>query len=440
MRIGLIFPLTDHFGRLYPAVDLRQSLNFNMKTFRTLLFWTHLALGVAAGAVVLVMCVTGVALTYEKQMLEWSDARAYRSVPPSEGARPLPPETLLATVASVRPGAAPIGLTRRADPSAPVTVALEGNGSLLVDGYTGAVFGPPPTGLRGPFRTLTNWHRWLALEGASRSTGKAITGAANLAFLFIVVSGMYLWLPRLWTWVQVRQVVWFRGGLAGKARDFNWHNAIGIWSAIPLAIVVAGAVPISYGWASALVFRLAGEAPPTPPAQAGPAPAGRPGGAGGPGAPGARRGGGERGERREPRPVDTTGLDAAFAAALAEAGEWRSMSVRLAGPPTAPFVVTVDAGYGGQPQYRTTVTVDRATAAVVKREGYADQSAGRQWRTWLRFAHTGEFYGLTGQTVAGVVSAGGAVLVYTGIALTLRRFLAWRRRRTLSREDRRAAA
>ena len=47
----------------------------------------------------------------------------------------------------------------------------------------------------------------------------------------------------------------------------------------------------------------------------------------------------------------------------------------------------------------------------------------------MRFAHTGEVLGLAGQTVAGVVSAGGVVLVWTGIALALRRFLAWIKRR-----------
>jgi uncharacterized iron-regulated membrane protein len=39
----------------------------------------------------------------------------------------------------------------------------------------------------------------------------------------------------------------------------------------------------------------------------------------------------------------------------------------------------------------------------------------------LRFAHTGEVLGLTGQTLAGLVSLASVVLVYTGIALALRR-------------------
>jgi hypothetical protein len=37
--------------------------------------------------------------------------------------------------------------------------------------------------------------------------------------------------------------------------------------------------------------------------------------------------------------------------------------------------------------------------------------------------------GVVGQTIAGLVSLGAAVLVWTGLALSLRRFAAWRGRR-----------
>ena len=375
-----------------------------MATFRSLLFWTHLVCGVAAGVVILLMSVTGVALTYEKQMLEWADARAHSWVPPSDGAMPLPVETLLAAVVAARPGAAPTGVTRRADPAAPVTVTLEGNRALLVHPYTGAVLGEPSPGLRAFFRATTNWHRWLALEGASRATGRLVTGVANLLFLFIVVSGIYLWVPRLWTRLQFTRVLWFRRGLPGKARDFNWHNVIGSWTALPLAMVIAGAVPISFPWASDFVYRLAGDTPPAP------AP------------PAARR------ADVPAAPVSFAGLDAAWAAAEAQVPEWRAISTRLGGSPDAPFTLTVDAGYGGQPQKRGTLTVDRASGAVRSWETFEALSPGRRARSWLRFAHTGEYYGLTGQTVAGLVSAGGAVLVYTGLALAWRRFMAWLRR------------
>ncbi len=42
----------------------------------------------------------------------------------------------------------------------------------------------------------------------------------------------------------------------------------------------------------------------------------------------------------------------------------------------------------------------------------------------MRFAHTGEEYGVVGQTIAGLASLAACFLVYTGFALAWRR-LVW---------------
>lgn len=385
-----------------------------MTLFRSLLFWLHLATGVLAGVVILVMSVTGVALTYEKQMLEWAD-RPVRTTPGGAEGTPLAPEALVAAALAARPSGAVTTMTRRAAPGTPVTVSFGNGSALLLEQVGGAVLGEPSPRLRAFFRTMTAWHRWLALEGTGRATGRSVTGAANLAFLGIVVSGLYLWVPRIWTRRQVAQVAWFRRGLTGKARDFNWHNVIGIWAAVPLLVVVVGAVPISYPWASNAVYRLAGDVPPAP-------------------------GGGPAQGRAEPRGTTPgapsfAGLDAAWSTAQTAVTPWRAMTVRLGGASDAPFVFTVDEGNAGQPQLRHTITVDRRSGAIVAHERFGDLSAGRRLRSWLRFAHTGEYYGVAGQTAAGLASAGGAVLVYTGIALACRRWFAWMRRRAATTAD-----
>jgi uncharacterized iron-regulated membrane protein len=376
-----------------------------MKSFRTVLFWIHLAVGAAAGLVILVMSITGVALTYEKQVIEWGDRRAWAA--PAQAGPHLAPEALIAAAAAARPDKAVVGLTLRSEATAPATVTFDGNSALLVDPYTAAIIGDPPAQPRAFFRTMTVWHRYLALEGASRATGKAITGAANLGFLFLVVSGLYLWFPRVWTWIQFRNVLWFRSGLPAKARDFNWHHAIGFWACVPLAVIVAGVVPISYAWGNTLVYRMAGD---TPPPAAAPARAGN------------------RNDTA-PQVFAVEGLNASWSAAIASVPAWRTITTRLAANATAPIVLTVDEGYAGQPQKRRTLTVDRASGVVVKNEGFEHLGAGRRVRSWLRFAHTGEIYGLAGQTVAGLASLGGVFLVYSGIALAARRLLAWLKRR-----------
>jgi len=305
---------------------------------------------------------------------------------------------------------------------------------LFVDPYTGAVLGEGNgQGVRAFFRVMVEWHRYVAASGASRPLGRAVTGASNLAFLFIVVSGLFLWWPRSLKWSALRSITWFKGGLQGKARDFNWHNTIGFWSAIPLAIIVAGGVVISYPWATGLVYRAYGEAPP-PPAGGAAARGGGPGGAagagtrgGGPGSRGAGAEAGNRAERARPQ-IAGVQLDAMIATAATQMPDWKTISVALPAANAPRVVLTLDSGDGGQPQKRATLTLDRRNGETVRWEPFSSQSPGRQARTWLRFAHTGEVYGLTGQTLAGLVTGGGAVLVWTGIALALRRFAAWRKR------------
>ncbi|HJU43485.1 MAG TPA: PepSY-associated TM helix domain-containing protein [Vicinamibacterales bacterium] len=389
-----------------------------MKSFRTAIFWIHLSVGALAGIVIFIMSVTGVALTYEKQVIEWADRRAWAAPAGAAVHQHLSPEALLAA-ATEQSGAAASAITLRADAAAPATVTLDGNKALLVDPYTGTIIGEPPATIRSFFRTMTTWHRYVALEGASRATGKFITGVANLGFLFLVLSGVYLWFPRIWKWTHFRNVLWFRGGLAAKARDFNWHNTIGFWSCVPLAIIVAGVVPISFSWGNKLVYRLAGETPP-PPAAAAPARAGE----------------------SKPQTYVADGLNASWSTAVAAVPAWRTITSRLATNPKAPIVLTVDEGYGGQPQKRHTMTFDRGFGTVVKDETFESLSAGRRARSWLRFAHTGEFYGLTGQTIAGLASAGGVFLVYTGLALATRRLAAFVKRSKPTenvRDSRRAA-
>ena len=78
---------------------------------------------------------------------------------------------------------------------------------------------------------------------------------------------------------------------------------------------------------------------------------------------------------------------------------------------------------------------------LVSYESFASQTPARRLRSIMRFAHTGEVLGFAGQTVAGLATAGGTVLVYTGIALAFRRLGAWwsRRNRVTVHDARRAA-
>ncbi len=298
--------------------------------------------------------------------------------------------------------------------------------TLLLNAYTGEVLEEGSAGMRQFFRSVTNWHRWLGVNGEGRDKARSITGWANLGFLFIVVSGMYLWLPRVFTWKNFRAVMLFRGGLSGKARDFNWHNVAGIWMAIPLFFVVLSGVVMSFPWASNLVYVSMGEKAPVR-------------GKGGPKGfekgrgKGFAKGGSARRERLElPEEasgervvLDFSGMDAVLAKAKQTVPGWQTISLTVPTENDVPVPVNVQAGNGGQPQLRSSFEVCRLTGNVEEMRTWEDQSAGQRARSWMRFVHTGEYYGLVGQTIAGLASAAGALLVYTGLALAWRRFWAW---------------
>ena len=380
-----------------------------MKKLRKIIFWCHLPVGVTAGVVILIMCVTGVLLSYEKQITSWADTRGYRAAPPTPETQHLPVETLITKARESR-GATPTAVTLKSDPLAPAEVAFGRETTIFVNPYTGAIHGEGSQKTRNFFRAVTDWHRWLGAKGDNRNVARAITGACNLGFLFLVASGFYLWWPRTWNLKAVRNVTWFRRGLPGKARDFNWHNTIGFWSAVPLFIVVLSAVVISYTWAGNLVYRIAGETPPATRANQ-PAPA-------------------SNANKENTPQIDN--LNSAWARAQQQVSDWQSISMQLPTAASAPLTFNIDRGNGGQPQKRAQLVLDRATNNVVRWEPFSTYTRGRQLRSILRFAHTGEVIGVAGQTIAALVSTGGAVLVITGLALAFRRLLGWRARRAKS--------
>lgn len=385
-------------------------------TLRKIIFWPHLVAGLLAGLIIGVMSVTGVALAFEPQLLAWASRDARQVQVPAPDAPRLSVDELLARVRAARPEAQPSGVTVYPEPSAAVLVSLGRGDGAYVNPYTGEVRELGAKGWRAFFHTMEEWHRWLGARGDNRPVGKAITGASNALFLFLAITGLYLWWPRKWKLRAMRPTLWFRLGLKGKARDFNWHNVIGLWTLPVLIVLTASGMVISYKWASNLVFTLTGN---EPPAQQGPA-----------AAPAVK-------VPTPPEGAKPIGLEPLFAEARKQTPAWQSLSVRLGGGaprgggPQGPQALTFSIKEQGQwPLFAAAqVSFDPFTGQVLRRETFADYNSGRQLRSWLRFLHTGEALGWVGQLLAGLASLGGAVLVYTGFALAWRRFFPGRRAR-----------
>ncbi|NVJ14767.1 PepSY-associated TM helix domain-containing protein [Myxococcus sp. AM010] len=394
-----------------------------MRTFRNILFWIHLIVGVATGLVIAIMSFTGVVIAFEKQLIEWAEREVRTVQLPSPGAPRLPVEELVERVHASRSEGQPSGVTVYPEPTSAVLVSIGRGAVSYVNPYTGEVLGNGATGLRGFFQWNVQLHRWLAAGGDNRAVGKAVTGASNAVFLFLAISGLYLWWPRKWTLRAMRPSLWFRRGLKGKARDWNWHNVIGFWSLPVLIVLTASGMVISYKWASSLVFTMTGN---TPPAAKGP-----PGSA----------------TVKVPAPAEETPrkpLDVLIAEAQRTSPTWSSATLRLGGGTRGgkggsdgvdAVTVTLREAEAWPLFSSTQVSLNPFSGEVAKQETYADYNSGRKLRTWLRFLHTGEALGLWGQLVAAIASLGGVFLVYTGFALSWRRFFSRRRTNTEPREE-----
>ena len=372
-----------------------------MSKFRKVIFWLHLISGVLAGIFIFIMCVTGALLSFEANILEAAESEMRVVNPPTAEAQRLSVNEIIGKVQAAKPNAKPSAIAFQNDKNAAATLSLGRDGQLFVDPYTGEITGEGAKGWRSFFRVTEDAHRWLALTGSGRAVGKWLNDAANLLFLFLAISGFYIWFPRQWTRRHFAPILWFRRTGSGKARDFNWHNVIGFWtSSILIILTLTGAI-ISYQWAGNLLYTLTGNELPPPQAP--------------PGAPA------QQGDQLLALPENLS----ATVAAAENFKPWKSISLRL--PVTKDQAVfTIDEGVYWNRFGRSTLTIDTKTNEVTKWEAYGELNAARQLRSWARFTHTGETGGFVGQLVGFIACIGGAFLVFTGISLAIRRFWHWK--------------
>lgn len=368
---------------------------------RSILFWMHLAVGVVAGLFILNMAASGILIAYQKQILALAESGQKTVAIPAGGQR-LEVEALTARVQEARPQTKLSGVVLYADPSASAMFYVgRDNNVLFVNPYTGEVLGEGQKGLRGFFNFVTSWHRWLALEGTSRPIGKGITGAVSMTYFVLLLSGLILWLPQRWSRKRVRQGAVLDLKLRGKARDWNWHNTIGLWCAPLLLFVTLTGIIMSYDWASGLLFKLTGNPVPEQ-----------------------RREGGRGGDG--PGKIDLTGLNPLWSRAEKQVPGWHSISLRFSGSANAPASFMIDRGNGGRPDLVAQLNLDRETGEVVRWQPYEAQNAGQKLRAWTRPIHTGEAGGFLGQSIAVLAALGGIFLVWTGLSLAWRRFFGGR--------------
>ncbi|EDY83844.1 PepSY-associated TM helix family [Verrucomicrobiia bacterium DG1235] len=376
--------------------------------FRKTIFWIHLISGLVSGLVIAVMSITGIGIAFEEEILHWFDRHVSQVEVPAN-ATPISIEQLQDIVREQRPDF-PFNYVRvYSDPTAAHQFLVGYENPLYVNPYTGELADTQAHTAHEIIHELEMWHRFFGLD--SKDTwliGRHINGAANLAFLLLCLTGIYIWFPRALKWRLFEKALIFNKKAKGKARDFNWHNVFGIWSLSGLIILSATAVVISYEWGHKIPFLIFGE-------EATPA-----------------RNFGMMAVEPARTPLPPEGAPLVSHSKLTQFAkerypDWVSIGLALPKPTTpgeiaAPITLNLT-----RPDYMPNrawvpVEVDPYSGSILQAIHFEDRSPGLRARIWTRFIHTGGGFGFWGKLIACLFTLGSLFLVYTGFALSYRRF------------------
>lgn len=377
-------------------------------TFRNSIFWCHLLAGLTAGVVIAMMSTTGIAVAFEEEILRWHDRRVSHLVDvPERGNAPLSILELTHEVEANHVGEKVSSIAMFRDPERAWEVHLGDDGPFYLNPFTGSTQASLAHGAHQVIHKLEEWHRWLGDEDGQNSIGSLVTGVSNLALAVLCVTGLYLWFPQRWSWRAVRSLLLLKTRFRGKPRDLNWHQVVGLWS-LPVVLTLSlTAVVISFEWGHRLVFALAGEE-----------------------APKSRN----YGMMAVPAPVvslpvvgaSPVSFDGCFARIGAAFPNWESITLEviphLAASPLEPLKFGVTLPDSMPSRAYVPVRCDPFTGEILQQTHFQDRSPDLQARVWNRFLHTGAAFGLPGKIVATLAAAASLVLIWTGFALSWRRF------------------
>ena len=146
---------------------------------RETIFWSHLVIGALIGAVVLFLSVSGMMLSFRPQIIAWAEQGQYQ--------------------------------TSEMQKRSPIRLFM---------------------------KKIEGFHRWFGVEGPLKPVVHQFKGAVTGLLLLMLISGMYLWVPR--------KVMKLKNNLQGQGRDWNRHNVYGFWTVIFLMIITVSGLLLTY--------------------------------------------------------------------------------------------------------------------------------------------------------------------------------------------------
>lgn len=208
----------------------------------------HLWLSVPFGLIISVLCLSGATLVFESEITEWLHHELYYVE--KIASTPLPAGELAERVAATLPDSVSVtGISISSDPARAYQVNLSKprRASIFIDPYTGEIKGKYE---RVPFfTTMFKLHRWLLDSMKSDGNifwGKMIVGVSTLMFVFVLISGMIVWIPR--TVKTLKNSLKISVSKGWRRFWYDLHITGGLYTFIFLLAMSLTGLTWSFGW------------------------------------------------------------------------------------------------------------------------------------------------------------------------------------------------
>lgn len=365
--------------------------------YKNIWFKFHLILGLSAGFILLIVGFTGSMLSFEKEILNAINQDSYKVTVFDQGK--LSTKELLEKFQEQKPQAKINGISISSfeDDSISINVAGEGQNArkgvtYYVNPYTAEVL-PELKGITF-FKSVENIHRRLLLS----DFGKQVVAISVVSLLVLMFSGIYIYFPRIKKSFSQSLKLNFQS----KGRFFlaNLHSAIGMW-VIPFYLVASlTGLYWSYEFVSNGLHFLTGvEKLKKPQMQ------------------------GSQGENKNPQGEKISLDDISLAIdTFKNLVENRYLSATLRFPQKG-SVYSFDYLAIDFPHERAKnkIEFDIKTNQVLKHEKYEDKTLAQKLMGSILPLHTGEYFGIVGQTLMFLASLMMPLFAITGLMLYIKR-------------------
>lgn len=222
-----------------------------MKGVKNIIVFLHRWLGLISGAIVLVICLTGALLVFEKEIRSFTEPFQFVKV----SDQPMLTPGKIAEIVKEKTGKQLSNISYPGPEKAVVCTLKTGNRPsratlAYVNPYTGQMLKVKELE-KDFFKWLFTGHYylWLPIE-----VGKIVVPTATLVFLILLISGMILWFPGKRR--RIKQSFRIKWRAKRKRLLYDLHNVLGFYSLLLLIVLSVSGLIFGFKWFDQAFYRF----------------------------------------------------------------------------------------------------------------------------------------------------------------------------------------